>query len=85
MRWDSNRAIAMDSEGHELRIGDNVKEIDDEVRLFFNYYTFFANPFNRDAKGEFYTRTSRSSPSCTTATSLKTVAFSLLAHGRLRR
>ena len=85
MRRDSNRAIAMDSEGHELRIGDNVKEIDGEVRPFFNCNTSFANPSNRDAKGEFYTRTSRSSPSCTTATSLKTVAFSLLAHGRLRR
>ena len=31
MRRDSNRAIAMDSEGHELRIGDNMKEVDGEV------------------------------------------------------
>lgn len=31
MRRDSNRAIAVDSEGHELRIGDNVKEVDGEV------------------------------------------------------
>lgn len=31
MRRDSNRAIATDSEGHELRIHDNVKEIDGEV------------------------------------------------------
>ena len=33
MRKDSNRAIAVDSEGHELRIGDNVKEVDGEVRI----------------------------------------------------
>lgn len=32
MRRDSNRAIATDSEGHELRVGDNVKEVDGEVR-----------------------------------------------------
>ena len=32
MRRNSNRAIAVDSEGHELRIGDNVKEVDGEVR-----------------------------------------------------
>ena len=31
MRRDSNRAIATDSEGHELRINDNVKEVDGEV------------------------------------------------------
>ena len=35
MRRDSNRAIATDSEGHELRINDNVKEIDGEVWLSF--------------------------------------------------
>ncbi len=33
MRRDSNRAIATDSEGHELRTGDNVKEVDGEVSL----------------------------------------------------
>lgn len=31
MRRDSSRAIATDSEGHELRINDNVKEVDSEV------------------------------------------------------
>ena len=31
MRRDSKRAIAMDSEGHKLRIGDNMKEVDGEV------------------------------------------------------
>ena len=32
MRRDSHKAIATDSEGHELRVNDNVKEIDNEVR-----------------------------------------------------
>ena len=31
MRRDSIHAIATDSEGHELRINDNMKEIDGEV------------------------------------------------------
>lgn len=31
MRRDSNRAIAVDSEGHEIRIHDNMKEVDGEV------------------------------------------------------
>lgn len=33
MRRDSHRAIATDSEGHELRVNDNVKEIDGEVSM----------------------------------------------------
>ncbi|KAF7321512.1 Transcription elongation factor SPT5 [Mycena kentingensis (nom. inval.)] len=32
MRRDSNRAIATDAEGHELRINDNMKETDGECR-----------------------------------------------------
>ena len=31
MRRDSNRAVATDSDGHELRVGDNVKEVEGEV------------------------------------------------------
>lgn len=31
MRRDSNRAIATDAEGYELRKNDNVKELDGEV------------------------------------------------------
>lgn len=31
MRKDPRGAIATDSEGHELKVGDNVKEIDGEV------------------------------------------------------
>lgn len=34
MRRDSSRAIATDSEGHELRVNDNVKEIDGEVSSY---------------------------------------------------
>ena len=29
----SNKAIAVDSEGHEIRVNDNMKEKDGEVRL----------------------------------------------------
>jgi transcription elongation factor len=32
MRRDSHRAIATDAEGYELRVGDNMKENDGEVR-----------------------------------------------------
>jgi len=35
MRRDSSRAIAADSEGHEIRPNDNMKEVDGEARLFF--------------------------------------------------
>ena len=38
MRRDSSRAIATDSEGHELRVNDNVKEIDGEVSSFPNLF-----------------------------------------------
>ena len=37
MRRDSNRAIATDAEGHELRVNDNVKEIDGEVGVPTTY------------------------------------------------
>ncbi|KAI0658338.1 transcription elongation factor Spt5 [Cubamyces menziesii] len=51
MRRDSNRAIATDSEGHELRIGDNVKEADGEGRkgrVLHTHQSFFAFLHNRD-------------------------------------
>lgn len=35
MRRESNRAVATDSEGHELRINDTMKEVDGEVIRFF--------------------------------------------------
>lgn len=34
MRKDSRRAIATDSQGYEIRIGDNMKEVDGEVYSF---------------------------------------------------
>jgi transcription elongation factor len=37
MRRDSRRAIAVDSEGHELHPNDNVKETDGEVEQFFSH------------------------------------------------
>jgi transcription elongation factor SPT5 len=36
MRRDSRRVISTDAEGNELRVGDNVKEIDGEVRPPFS-------------------------------------------------
>lgn len=36
MRRDSNRAIATDAEGHELRVGDNVKEREGEVSIIYS-------------------------------------------------
>ncbi|OJT06820.1 Transcription elongation factor SPT5 [Trametes pubescens] len=62
MRRDSNRAIATDSEGHELRIGDNVKEVDGEGRkgrVLHTHQSFFAFLHNRDYSengGVFVTR-----------------------------
>ncbi|KAF9460432.1 hypothetical protein BDZ94DRAFT_933662 [Collybia nuda] len=63
MRRDSVRAIATDSEGHELRINDNVKEIDGEARkgrVLHTHQSFFAFLHNRDIVengGVFVTRT----------------------------
>ncbi|KAH9934104.1 transcription elongation factor Spt5 [Amylocystis lapponica] len=62
MRRDSNRAIATDSEGHELRSNDNVKEIDSEGRrgrVLHTHQSFFAFLHNRDYNengGVFVTR-----------------------------
>ncbi|KAH7883023.1 hypothetical protein F5I97DRAFT_1960163 [Phlebopus sp. FC_14] len=62
MRRDSNRAIATDSEGHELRVNDNVREIDGEGRkgrVLHIHQSFFAFLHNRDISengGVFVTR-----------------------------
>ncbi|KAF8837001.1 transcription elongation factor Spt5 [Paxillus ammoniavirescens] len=62
MRRDSNRAIATDSEGHELRVNDNVREVDGEGRkgrVLHYYQSFFAFLHNRDISengGVFVTR-----------------------------
>lgn len=72
MRRDSYKAIATDSEGHELRVNDNVKEIDNEVR----FYTLsnHRKPYlliHRAEKVVYYIHTNLSSPSCTTVISQK--------------
>ncbi|KAF7790689.1 hypothetical protein EIP86_001645 [Pleurotus ostreatoroseus] len=51
MGRDSNRAIATDAEGHELRVNDNAKEIDGEVQQLFS----------KVGNDEFYTLVSPSS------------------------
>ncbi|EPQ50819.1 transcription elongation factor Spt5 [Gloeophyllum trabeum ATCC 11539] len=62
MRRDSHRAIATDSEGHELRVGDNVKEVDGEGRkgrILHIHQSHFAFLHNRDYNengGVFVTR-----------------------------
>ncbi|KAG6337015.1 hypothetical protein ID866_2075 [Astraeus odoratus] len=51
MRRDSSRAIATDSEGHELRVNDNVREIEGEGRkgrVVHIHQSFFAFLHNRD-------------------------------------
>src|SRR6266404_6177112 len=42
MRRDSNRAIATDAEGYELRVGDNMKENDGEVRAIHSFPKFLS-------------------------------------------
>ncbi|KAF8558684.1 transcription elongation factor Spt5 [Imleria badia] len=62
MRRDSNRAIATDSEGHELRVNDNVREVDGEARkgrVLHIHQSFFAFLHNREVPengGVFVTR-----------------------------
>lgn len=41
MRRDSNRAIATDAEGYELRVGDNMKEHDGEVKEDLSFYATY--------------------------------------------
>ncbi|KAF8624668.1 hypothetical protein AX17_006999 [Amanita inopinata Kibby_2008] len=62
MSRNSNKAIATDSEGHELRVNDNMKEIDGEGRkgrVLHIYQSFFAFLHNREYQengGVFVTR-----------------------------
>ncbi|KAJ2933337.1 hypothetical protein H1R20_g3768, partial [Candolleomyces eurysporus] len=62
MRRDSNRAIANDHDGHEIRISDNMKEFDGEGRrgsVLHTHQSFFAFLHNRDIAengGVFVTR-----------------------------
>ncbi|KAJ7713958.1 transcription elongation factor Spt5 [Mycena maculata] len=51
MRRDSHRAVATDSEGHELRINDNMKETEGEARkgrVLHIHQAFYAFLHNRD-------------------------------------
>lgn len=68
MRRDSNRAIASDSEGHELRINDNVKEIDGEVSTPSLCMLPPNHGMLRDEKDEFSIPTNLSLHFCTTGT-----------------
>jgi transcription elongation factor len=78
MRRDSNRAIATDAEGYELRVGDNMKENDGEVRNFTLCYIVFTFCVSyiclcRVAKVAFFTSTNPSLHSCIIVRSLKMV------------
>ncbi|KAF9453366.1 transcription elongation factor Spt5 [Macrolepiota fuliginosa MF-IS2] len=63
MRRDSNRAVATDRDGHEIRINDNMKEAEGEGRkgrILHIYQSFYAFLHNRDITengGVFVTRT----------------------------
>ncbi|KAG9011512.1 transcription elongation factor spt5, partial [Tulasnella sp. 427] len=62
MRKDSRRAIATDSQGYEIRIGDNMKEIDGEgrkggvVHIHQAFYAFLHNREIVENGGVFVTR-----------------------------
>jgi hypothetical protein len=74
MRRDSNRAIATDAEGYELRVGDNMKENDGEVRSILSLSLIsFLSIFGRVEKVASFTFTSPSSHSCTIVNFWKTV------------
>jgi hypothetical protein len=79
MRRDSNRAIATDAEGYELRVGDNMKENEGEVskkNLLFRASTLFISYicFCRVGRVAFFTCTNPSLRFCTTVRSRKMVA-----------
>ncbi|EIW79602.1 transcription elongation factor Spt5 [Coniophora puteana RWD-64-598 SS2] len=63
MRRDSTRAIATDSEGHEIRVNDNMKEVDGEARkgrvlhVHQSFYAFLHNREIAENGGVFVTRT----------------------------
>ncbi|KAG8792382.1 transcription elongation factor spt5 [Ceratobasidium sp. 428] len=62
MRRDSNRAIATDAHGHEIRVRDNMKEIDGEMRkgqvlhIHQSTYAFLHNRDIAENGGVFVTR-----------------------------
>ena len=84
MRRDSSKAIATDSEGHELRVNDNVKEVDGEVSTYFclhrEFYLFTRT--YRAEKDAFSTLINHSMPSCIIVILSKIVVFSSPARVR---
>ena len=71
MRRDSNRAIATDAEGYELRVGDNMKENDGEVGQNLSFrsastFLCFSHCLCSVEKVAFFTFTNPSLRFCTT-------------------
>jgi len=62
MRRDSNRAVATDRDGHEIRINDNMKESEGEVGFAVRAYLLNKLMLLRVAKDVSYTFTSHSMP-----------------------
>lgn len=81
MRRDSSRAIATDSEGHEIRINDNVKEVDGEVKPSFITVVLFSSSLNRVGKEGSCTLINRSTLFCTIERFLKTAECSSRVRG----
>ena len=79
MRRDSNRAIATDSEGHELRVNDNVREIEGEVRTCLDKSTLELSSCSSAAKDECFTSTNHFLPSSTIVMLQRMEAYSLHA------
>ncbi len=81
MRKDSERAIATDAEGHVLRIRDNVKEVDGEVRNPSSVLNFLCSTdnfcvVNREERDKFSIFISPSMLSYSTEITLRLVVLS---------
>ena len=76
MRRDSTRAVANDAEGHELRINDNVKEMDGLVCISFILQVYPSKCYfvSRDEKDGSFISTSHSMLSYTIEMSQRIVA-----------
>ena len=82
MRRDSIRAVANDAEGHELRVNDNVKEVDGLVCFSWFFQSYMAELYSicRGEKDVLSTSTNHSTLSYTTETSQRTAASLLRVH-----
>jgi hypothetical protein len=78
MRRDSSKSVATDAEGHELRINDNVKEVDGAVGVFllFALLKLKVNASVRVEKGKYCIHTNRSSHSSIIGRLQRMVVFS---------